>query len=103
MNVSMKACENIQLLPLYILQPLWVIARLNITPLTMLFTVPSITSILQIHLKPHLFSELHHSSALQDVTLQFIHQHAVTHAVFCKDINIEDAKESQDKAQELSI
>lgn len=59
MNVPMKACENTQLLPLYILQPLCVIAPLKITPLTMLFTVPSIISILQIHLKPHLFSELH--------------------------------------------
>ena len=73
MNVSMKACENIQLLPLYILQHLWVIDRLNITPFTMLFSVPSIISILQIHIKPHLFSELHHSSALQSVPLQFIH------------------------------
>ena len=73
MNVSMKACENIQLLPLYILQHLWVIDRLNITPFTMLFSVPSIISILQIHIKPHLFSELHHSSALQYVPLQFIH------------------------------
>ena len=55
----MKACENILFLPLYIPQPLCVSAPLNITPFTMLFTVPSIVSILQIHLKPRLFSELH--------------------------------------------
>ena len=55
----MKACKNILFLPLYIPQPLCVSAPLNITPFTMLFTVPSIISILQIRLKPRLFSELH--------------------------------------------
>ena len=55
----MKACKNILFLPLYIPPPLCVSAPLNITPFTMLFTVPSIISILQIRLKPRLFSELH--------------------------------------------